>query len=344
MNLQELYQDIISLAPYQGNMPDDYRNNLRQTLRTYQSFLSDLDADSRPDGWEEIVMSVKKTIKKINDIASNSYKGFPSTAGIQLGNLLKDLQANILYKEIAVGTVFYRMRTIEERRTNISHKEMFHIPINMRRKVTTQRYSTPGYPCLYVGMSVYTCWEEMNRPKMSDCWVSCLKNTRLITLLDLSVPTRDAFQSDVRNYLLLFPLIISCMLPVENPKDIYKPEYIIPQLLTEWIIKKHKTGIFYTSVHKDSGFDFPADKYNNIAIPVQNPLESKVYCEALSSYFRITSPMNYEIELLRNGENVEIGEYGLDEEREKEDNYRFSAFGHLEDWLSKGELKIPYFT
>lgn len=338
MNIQELYEDIVKLAPYKGDQPDNYRKNLSQALREYQRLLSQLNTNDQPVGWDAILISVKKTIDKINGIALNSYKGIPSTAGKQLGNLLKDLQDNILYKEIVADTSFYRMRTIEDLRTNILYKEMFHIPMDMRRNVTTQRYSTPGYPCLYLGMSVYTCWEEMNRPKMSDSWASCLKTTTPITLFDLSIPTSEVFQNKITNYAKLFPLIISCMLPVENPKDIYKPEYIIPQLLTEWIIKNKMTGIIYTSIHKDSGFDFPTDKYNNVAMPVQNPLKDKGYCETLSSYFKITPPMNYEIELLRNGEVIDMGAFGLDEEQQREENYRFSAFGHLEAWLQKGNF------
>lgn len=338
MNIQELYESIVKLTPYKADQPDNYRKNLREALSEYQKLISQLDDDRKPAGWDDIVLSIKKTIAKINVIALNSYKGIPSTAGIQLGNLLKELQDNILYKKMAADTSFYRMRTIEDRRTNILHKEMFHIPMDMRRKVTTQRYSTPGYPCLYLGMSVYTCWEEMNRPKMSDSWVSCLKNTRPLDLFDLSIPTSHFFQNNLEKYLKLFPLIISCMLPVENSKDIYKPEYIIPQLLTEWIIKNKKVGIFYTSIHKDSGFDFPADKYNNIAMPVQNPLKDKGYCDALSTFFRISVPKNYEIEQLRHGEGLDMGELGLDEEQQREENYSFSAFGHLEDWLQEGEF------
>lgn len=62
---------------------------------------------------------------------------------------------------------------------------MFHIPITMRRQVGTERYSIPGYPCLYLGNSIYVCWEEMNRPLMSSCWVSRLKNTEELELEEL---------------------------------------------------------------------------------------------------------------------------------------------------------------
>lgn len=340
MNKEELYREILHLTPYNGGNKEDYRKTLKEALNKYKHLVDELNEDDRPAGWDNLKNTVTKIISKINEIALNSYKGLPSKAGSQLSNLIKENQKSIPDRTLGENSVFYRMRTFEDRRTNISHTEMFHIPMEMRRKVSTQRYSTPGYPCLYLGMSVYTCWEEMNRPRMSDCWVSRLNNTSDVILLDLSVPEFDYFVAKFENYLVIFPIIISCMLPVENAKDIYKPEYIIPQLITEWIIKNKKEGIYYTSVHKSNGFVFPMSKYQNVAIPVKTPLKQKGYCDKLSRLFEITDPMNHEIEQLRNGVQIGWEEPGLNEQKQQEANYRNSAFGHLEEWLGRQDLRI----
>ena len=92
---------------------------------------------------------------------------------------------------------------------------------------------------------------------------------------------------------------------VENANDLYKPEYIIPQLITECIIKNKMAGIYYTSVHKSDGFDFPMSKYQNVVIPVKTPIKQKGYCDILSPLFQITDPMNHEIEHLRNGDQID---------------------------------------
>lgn len=339
MNKVELYREILHLTPYNGGNKEDYRKTLKEAVNKYKHLVDELNENDRPAGWDNLKNTVSKIISKINDIALNSYKGLPSTAGTQLSNLIKENQKSILYRTLGVNSVFYRMRTFEDRRTNISHTEMFHIPMEMRRKVSTQRYSTPGYPCLYLGMSVYTCWEEMNRPRMSDCWVSRLNNINKIRLLDLSVPELDYFIANFESYLKIYPIIISCMLPVENSKDIYKPEYIIPQLITEWIIKNDMVGIYYTSVHKSNGFDFPMSKYQNIAIPVKTPLKQKGYCDILSPLFEITAPINLEIEHLRNENQIDWEEFGLDELQQQEENYHNSAFGHLEEWLGAAGLR-----
>lgn len=335
MNKEELYQECIKLTPDIEQVGDDYRNNLKQTLNKYQSLLLKLDNNQQPDNWDEFFPHVDKVIKKIKEVALSSYKGLPSTAGTKLSNMMKSYGDKLIWKDIPVNTSFYRMRKIEERRTNITYDEMFHIPLNKRRMVTTQRYSTPGYPCLYLGNSIYTCWEEMNRPRMSDCWVSQLKNTQEICLLDLRVPSLQSFLDNYKNYILLFPIIIACMLPVTNPNDVYKPEYIIPQLLTEWVIKNEKDGIYYTSTHKNSYFDYPNDKYENIAIPVKESIKSNRYCNKLKFLFKITQPLNNEIEQLRQGYSVNAGHYGLDEKEQKKEYYELSDFGNLEKRLSK---------
>lgn len=161
MNKEELCQKCIKLTPDLEQVGDNYRNNLKLTLNKYKLFLQELDDDQRPDNWDDFSAHVVKVIDKIKDVALNSYKGLPSTAGTKLSNMMKDYGDKLIRKEIPADTSFYRMRKIEDRRTNITYDEMFHIPLNKRRMVTTQRYSTPGYPCLYLGKSIYTCWEEM---------------------------------------------------------------------------------------------------------------------------------------------------------------------------------------
>lgn len=232
-----------------------------------------------------VLKDVDNTIEKLKEIAKNSFKGFPSTAYIQLSNLLK-----------------------------------------------TQRYSTPGYPCLYLGESIYGCWEEMQRPVMSQCWVSLLKNQRAIELLDLRIPTVEQFIRDFSRYTQVFPLIIACMIPALNSDDVYKPEYIVPQLIFEWIIKNKKYGIYYTSSHKNGDFDFPTDKFNNLAIPVKQPLAKTDYCPTIARDFEISNPLNNEIEQLRESYTLDAGVYGNEENVQEElnRNYNTSDFGQLE--------------
>lgn len=47
-----------------------------------------------------------------------------------------------------------------------SNEEMFHIPFQYNHIVANERFSMSGFPSLYLGSSVYVCWEEMRRPDL----------------------------------------------------------------------------------------------------------------------------------------------------------------------------------
>lgn len=332
MTKNELYKEVLNLTPYHSEKTD-FRVILKEVLRNYTTLLSVLDKAECPKEWDIVVEQTSKCIDKLNDIATNSYKGLPSTAYAQLRNLLGDYKNQLMWVNIPVNTTFYRMRLIDGRRTNIKYKEMFHVPINKRRMVKTQRYSIPGFPCLYLGNSIYGCWEEMGRPMMSNCWVSKLSTKAEIQLLDLRIPDESTFQSKFLEYVQLFPLLIASMIPVKDNEDVYKPEYIIPQLLIEWLIKEKKDGVYYTSAHKSVDFEYPSEKSDNVAIPVKEPLKGKMNCPLLATLFRITHPLNNEIEQLKHGYPIDVGTYGsIDQLAE---NYNTSNFHYLEERLEE---------
>lgn len=345
MNIHELYGEIIKLTPYEGG-DDDFRRTLSSALKKYSDLMDCLDEADRPDNWDALKRKKAVVIAKINDIALNSYKGLPSTAYAQLSYMFgKQINQDLIWHNVGVNdnTSFYRMRNIADRRNGIEYKEMFHIPITMRRQVGTERYSIPGYPCLYLGNSIYVCWEEMNRPLMSNCWVSRLKNTKEIEVLDLRVPVEADFVHAFGKYIAIFPLIISCMIPTQGKSgDVFKPEYLIPQLIMEWIIKKNKMGVYYTSTHLTEqvkrDFEYPKDKYDNLAIPVKSPLSKEKNCKKLAVMFQITNPANYEIELLKHGQGFDGG--NLDAPDPLEENYRLSIFGEMEGCLKSDEFEL----
>ena len=73
---------------------------------------------------------------------------------------------------------------------------MFHIPFNKRGKVETQRYSAPGYPCLYLGSSVNACWEELGQPRFDDMMVSRFVVKEAFPVLDLRMPKEEDLEGD----------------------------------------------------------------------------------------------------------------------------------------------------
>lgn len=242
---------------------------------------------------------------------------------------------------------FYRGRFF----VNNRHKtldDMFHIKFQERGKITTQRYSTPGYPCLYLGSTIFACWEELKEPRFDDLMISAYRATQDFKLFDLRIPQEiDFSQENLKNILLRLPLIIACsfVLRDKDEQANFKPEYIISQLLIELIIKRNRDdrpnkkieelilGVIYTSTHISDKFMFPKRVFDNIALPVLDVSSSDGYCPILSSIFELTDPTCYEYEEIKKDFEIEIEHVATTKEEKFEENYKFSKMGRLEKRL-----------
>lgn len=235
-------------------------------------------------------------------------------------------------------------------RKDVSRTEIFHIPFNMIRNIKTQRYSTPGYPCLYLATSIYGSWEEMHRPPIESTLVSQFTSRKDFNLLDLRIPTIEKFTELENLYIRYLPIIIACTIPVKNADDVFKPEYIIPQFVLEWSIEKgpeHQLmGIIYTSAFYNKEF-FDLDyEWENIAIPVQKLSSKDKYCPVLASMFEVTKPTCYEYEVMLGnlrlyGQFDEYTEIHLEDKRDKK-AYYMSSFKLMEGVISGKEGDLIY--
>ena len=334
---EELYKKLIDMLPIKRKDNSDFRVVLENALENYVNLIKDAGVIELT---QENMNDIEKSCDAINEIVTLQYQGKHSEAYGRLGEIVK-AKMNVLIE--GANLSLYRMRKFEGEK-RFTYIDMFHIPFEKRGKVKTQRYSIPGYPCLYVGESIYACWEEMDRPLS---WmVSKIVCKKMPLLLDLRVPNEKEF--NVFD-LLRFPLIIACMIPVLNNKDDYKPEYIIPQLLTEYIITNYhrkydykdvfKTinGIRYTSVHKNTDFDFPNEKFNNIVFPVVESINDTGYCPVLCEQFLVTEPTCDEYERIRGDYSVDLGKAGYNSEEQLKRNYEVSIFGKIEERLKYRE-------
>lgn len=345
------YGDLTKLFAIEQPKEASYRDTLRKTFNSFLNLCDDAGIS------DDTKAELKYICNSINEIVKHLEKGLHSTAFSKMKNLFagtknhKVLSDNMPYSILEEGSSLYRIRVKgdDEKYVEFKYSDMFHIPLNKKGIIRTQRYSSPGYPCLYVGESIYACWEEMHRSNFDLCMVSRLETTMSLKLLDLRIPDKVNFENADETLLLRLPIIIACMVVVKNPNDIYKPEYSITQLLTEWIIsnnnsenKKEKIyGIRYTSslsASSTSGFEYPKDKLDNIAFFVLDPLSTKTYCPQLSKVFKITDPTCNEYEKLKCGYGIDLGTIDkLPKEEQLKFNYKISDFGNLEKRLQDTE-------
>ena len=128
-------------------------------------------------------------------------------------------------------------------------KTIFHPPFNKRKRVGTNRFSIPGYPCLYLSDQLITSYHEATQHETAPVHAISLYNNRPMYIADLSPMPQSILQdksrvSDIEytnsllNYLMVFPLIAASHLKIKYAEEYknevkFKVEYIIPQLLLQ---------------------------------------------------------------------------------------------------------------
>lgn len=252
--------------------------------------------------------------------------------------------------EIPEKKNFFRIRYMDTDH-NFDQRELFHVPFEKRGRINTQRFSLPGFPALYLGETIYVCWEELKRPHYHHFRAMRLRSKAPLKFIDLTPPPDiTTFTKELYRYFISLPLIACCSVKVKNSGDTFKPEYIIPQLLLEWTRRASTVhGIRYRSVHVNPKIHQTAAGVDNFVLPVRES-KSKGICDQLASVFETTPTfsklgMDYSIDsvvfyrsteadvALRNRISLEsVFVQG------KKFPYGYSVFGEMERFGNKLEL------
>jgi hypothetical protein len=236
---------------------------------------------------------------------------------------LEEIQDSILSSSINVSNGLrnrlFRIRPHKEHEKCTGPVDLFHIPFEKAKLLAKNyRYSISGFPCLYLSGSptdtgLTLAWFECEQPEKfywSEFILSDYNKT--IELIDFTwspflnaikannyqtwILNKEPFVKDLFvNYIFTYPLLASCSLKaIEKEGGSYVPEYIIPQMLLEWIRANGKyRGIKYYSCTR---FD-EAQKYNafNIVLfPQENTLPVG-HCPRLKYELKVSIPELTEI-------------------------------------------------
>lgn len=274
----------------------------------------------------------KVMIHYLNGFPSNAYISFKKVMNLLMDNPLKIYQKSSTelfeasedsrYKDDDLK--LFRTVSVEDNRP-YQRTRLFHTPFNLRSKVSTSRYSIAGFPSLYLGTSLALCCEEIHRnPYESFTLASMFKLERIteytntnIQVIELGVKPQDFVNVEYNNeiqerrlprkllesekiksaYLLWYPLIASCSYIRTNKKDPFAPEYIIPQLLMQWVRNEIRVddeydqlvGIRYFSCVSVKASDMG---FNYVFPTSGQPKSAELpYCSVLSKAFRLTNPV-----------------------------------------------------
>jgi hypothetical protein len=302
--------------------------NYRERLIENQDTLFDFEIKSKTlatiktSSNEAFIQEVDSVIKSIEDIYTSYLKGKIKDANkiFEKLNFEKYFvgQTQEGTKMFERGSRFYRIRCCE---TAIDKPlDLFHVPFEKRHIVSSQRYSIPGLPCLYLGSSIKVCLEELKIESLETTKAIKLENNKQIKFINLiplnitdikqRLATLEPQQVSevvniIKNYAIFFPLFICLYHKInyktENPT--FKIDYIMTQMIFYWLMgyRGNKNGenqvladvvgvmylsIFYSKTHK-------VDEHINFAIPTYSTGKSTGYCDELSTLFNMSAVVDY---------------------------------------------------
>ena len=309
-------------ASFTGDIIDYYHDYFEQ----YLDCLEKIDAEiwnrvnmtmhvliKRCSGKEvqfDILQEARELSKAIHTSINAYFNGSPRGAYEVLEQVLinKDCHLLNIIPQIEYRGILYRVRN---RRGLSKQKDLFHPPFEKRNACGSYRYSILGYPSLYLAGSVETALAE-NRIVNDNYSAMAFRSKDLLRCVDLSLPNRDLVFWERYSLVLFYPLIVACSLKVKDECGVFKPEYVIPQILFQ-IVKEHSNlqGISYTSTRSERP-DFRDRRQRNFVLIVPNASQAKGQSPELASLFRCTEPISPEegedacsLEQRLNGMNLE---------------------------------------
>lgn len=279
------------------------------------NFIANLDIGRIKNICDEILNSLKayyngfsgKAYKIIEELLDNNYE--------ILSFMKFDEIKRLLYAHSNIDTsIFYKIRRVEKNDKLVDREELFHIKFNEREKIRNERYSISGYPCIYMGKSIKLCWNECNKPLyfyLTSIDINSLGNdefllfreepSQLASLLSKKNILEDqtsvmGFLEFLKKYLYTFPMLAACSIIVSKPNENFKPEYIVPNLLTQYIRKRSSKfrGIVYFSC-KNANDIYEYNDNINIAIPTISDSDNKrAYSEELGKKMKFSEISRHE--------------------------------------------------
>ena len=281
---------------------------IEKKLTDFQNFVKNAHLSS-----ETLYDSINKFKVHLREMYNEYYLGHQNKAYELFKKAFDYEKTNKLpIKSVLPKESLYRAR-INKDNKDFSNSEMFHIKFDSRSKVAPQRYSFPGLPCLYLGASAYVCWTELNRPQTDQFQVAEIHQrdfSKDYLVIDMGLHPL-AFYNEwqdrsnsckaehenltIEDYLRWWPIMAACSIAVKNENDPFKPEYIFPQFVLQYLLNEIDdcVGIRYMSIKtgRIPPRQYEADyrTYTNYVIPVKSVKSTDCtgFCNILSEQFEI---------------------------------------------------------
>ena len=262
----------------------DVPSYLDKHLERYAHDIENAASGSNPFLGVEFCKQVLKNIPLIKDISNKIVEigqinrdGKIKDAFENAYTLFSSMEPYYLFRFSWTGRDgdFYRIRRGDLRikpgdDSKKKKAEIFHIKDSKRNLIGAYRFSIPGFPCLYLTSGFELGWFESGMPEQfSYCRMHIeesgenalrlidISNRPIELLSNIHVWILNAKDKDDElqkiykyflNYIITYPLAAACSIKVKDRGDKFVEEYVIPQMLMNWIRETSKfDGIRYKS-------------------------------------------------------------------------------------------------
>lgn len=299
-----------SMADFLKKDFDNYISDLEQAA-DYEK--NPLTTNVMCDLVNKHISEVKEYAYKIVQVFNLYTEGKIIAASSMAFNVFDSMKSMLMlrYSGDFHKTCYFRIRCDESNQIPLVRKELFHIPSLMNYLVGTERYSMPGHPCLYLSSQAQLAWYECDQPErfilakfdIPQDGDNCFKVIDFSNkLYGLMYSFNSWFQNEedksiVRKYLLkhlcTYPLRAACSVVVEHPKTKFIEEYILSQLLLQWVVNDTDIdGISYESC-KDSDYVKSLGGHNIVL--ATKSFDKEGYDTRLREYITVGEPQYFDI-------------------------------------------------
>lgn len=282
---------------------DEYQEAIRQVTAPF----------SLEEAIQRQLPKVRTLTDALKEIIALGVAGDRQAAYAKLAEALEDVKYHLSMLmppggKSSLVNPMYRFRTVGDQA--YTKGGLFHIPFDRRHLVGPMRYSVAKLPSLYLGGSTEVCWRELGRPDLDTIAVSRFEavqgtglkvlnfgfRPRLLGAMVNNIPSEYEGDSNgaimVLGNVVCWPLIAACSVRVPDRSAPDRPEYLVPQMMLEWITKTHHYhGIRYFSTHYSEYPDDPKT-YMNYVFPSMSK-NATGYCPTLCGFFEMTDPVTW---------------------------------------------------
>lgn len=265
-----------------------YINDLKECIELNNGFI-DKEFNHKLSGKIEFIENI---CTRIVEVSKDYRNGKIKDSFVKSEKVFEDIsQYFFTHYNSYIDNRYYRIRkgnfAINDNEDSKKKKaNLFHIKDIDRRFINSYRYSILGFPCLYLAEGFELACFECGMPsEFSYCQMRLESNK--FKIIDFSErphelrvyivnalsnanseEDKERAYTILLNYIITYPIAIACSLKVENRGDVFVEEYVLPQMLMQWIKNSNDyDGVRYKSSLKTTLVDgFGA---NNIVLAVK---------------------------------------------------------------------------